>query len=193
MKSSTWVIVLCVLILVGCAQKGPKTGAASGGGEPSLDLGKSGASGVHATPLGQAGSRPIIGSEGSSGIFGSEYGPKAPPGSPLAQRVIYFAYNSDDLGQQYHDVVNAHAGYLTQNPGQHLRLAGHTDERGSREYNLGLGERRSLSVLRLMMLRGVSRSQIEVISYGEEVPDALGHTESDWSQNRRVVLEYVAR
>ena len=79
---------------------------------------------------------------------------------------------------------------MVANPGTRIRLEGHTDERGTREYNIALGERRAKSVERAMMLRGVAKNQISVISYGEENPVALGSNEDAWAKNRRVVIQY---
>jgi peptidoglycan-associated lipoprotein len=88
------------------------------------------------------------------------------------------------------DIIEAHGKYLANNPSFKVRLEGHTDERGSREYNLALGERRARSVEQLLKLQGVSANQIEIISYGEEMPSAFGHDESSWQLNRRVELVY---
>jgi peptidoglycan-associated lipoprotein len=90
-------------------------------------------------------------------------------------------------------LITAHAAYLAENPGLRVRLEGHADERGSREYNLGLGERRSQSVERLLVLNGAGGNQLETISFGEERPAALGHDENAWWQNRRVEIVYPAR
>ena len=83
-----------------------------------------------------------------------------------------------------------HAKYLTRNPGTRVRLEGHADERGTREYNVGLGERRANAVRDALLLRGVSARQISVVSYGEERPVSLGHNERAWDQNRRVEFVY---
>lgn len=112
------------------------------------------------------------------------------PSSPLSQRVIYFEFDRDDVRADYVDVVAAHGAYLARNAQTRIRLEGHTDERGTREYNLGLGERRAQSVRRMLMLQGASSDQIQVISYGEEMPAAMGSNEQAWQQNRRVELIY---
>ena len=180
MKVLMLAILAGVLVVSGCAGKGKKNGADGS----SLGLGGSGAS---TTPLGQG--------RGIGSGAGSAYGPgsRAAPGSPLSKTVIYFDYDSETMAPSYEEVVRAHAGYLGSNPGQKVRLAGHSDERGSREYNLSLAERRALSVQRAFMLNGAQRSQIEAISYGEEVPASLGHDEESWQLNRRVVIEYVGQ
>lgn len=112
------------------------------------------------------------------------------PNSPLANRIIYFEYDSSEIRPQYRSVIEAHAQYLAANPEAVMSLEGHADERGSREYNLALGERRALSVKDQMTVLGASPAQIRTISYGEERPVDEGHEESAWSQNRRVELIY---
>jgi peptidoglycan-associated lipoprotein len=87
-------------------------------------------------------------------------------------------------------MLTAHAQYLTTNPGASVRLEGHADETGSREYNIGLGERRAQAVRRILMLQGASASQLTTVSYGEERPAALGSDEESYSLNRRVELVY---
>ena len=88
-------------------------------------------------------------------------------------------------------MVAAHAGYLVKYPAARLRLEGHTDERGSREYNIGLGERRAQSVRKALMLQGVAEAQIATVSYGEERPAVEGSEESAYAQNRRVELVHA--
>lgn len=112
------------------------------------------------------------------------------PGSLLSQRVLYFAYDSSQLDAKYHDILNAHAEYLLTNPGTVLRLEGHGDERGTREYNVALGERRAREVFRYLSFQGVAKDQMKIVSFGEELPVAFGHDESAWGQNRRVELVY---
>ena len=112
------------------------------------------------------------------------------PNSPLSKRIIYFEYDSSEINPQYRSVIEAHAQYLVAHPDITLSLEGHADERGSREYNLALGERRAISVKEMMTVLGASSSQIRTISYGEERPVDEGHDEAAWSQNRRVELVY---
>ncbi len=112
------------------------------------------------------------------------------PQSPLSVRVIYFEYDSSDVRPEYRQTVEAHAAYLTANPSTTLTLEGHADERGSREYNLALGERRAQSIKRQMTLLGASTNQIRTVSYGEERPSIDGHDETAWSENRRVEIIY---
>jgi peptidoglycan-associated lipoprotein len=112
------------------------------------------------------------------------------PQSPLSVRIIYFDFDSSDIQSQFRDTVEAHAAFLIANPNVVVSLEGHADERGSREYNLALGERRSQTVKRQLVLLGASSSQIRVTSYGEERPVSEEHDEFGWSQNRRVEIIY---
>ena len=112
------------------------------------------------------------------------------PDSLLYAKTIYFDYDVDQIHPDYHDVVIAHGEYLAANPALTVTIEGHADERGSREYNIGLGERRAMSVKRVMLSQGAAESQIITISYGEERPAALDSSESSWAQNRRAVFVY---
>lgn len=112
------------------------------------------------------------------------------PESPLARRVIYFAFDSSEVTEEGQELIAMHSRFLAEHPQLTVVLEGHADERGSREYNLGLGERRAKSVERLMSLQGVAGNQMQVISFGEERPVAFGHDESAWQLNRRVELLY---
>ncbi len=115
------------------------------------------------------------------------------PDSPLAERIIYFAVDSNVIGNEYTAMIEAHARFLADNPNVSVILEGHTDERGTREYNLALGERRAKSVRDFLLLQGASSSQIETISYGEERPAQPGQGETFWGQNRRVEILYDNR
>jgi peptidoglycan-associated lipoprotein len=112
------------------------------------------------------------------------------PQSPLSVRIIYFDYDSSEIQSQFRDTVEAHSAFLIANPEVIVALEGHADERGSREYNLALGERRSQTVRRQMTLLGVPSSQIRATSYGEERPVSEEHDDFAWSQNRRVEIIY---
>jgi len=108
----------------------------------------------------------------------------------LAERVIYFEFDSSRVQSEYRDVLRRHAEYLTRYSDVEIRLEGHTDERGSREYNIGLGERRAESVKDMLRAYGVSRDQMETVSYGEEIPAVDESNEEAWAQNRRVEIRY---
>jgi len=116
------------------------------------------------------------------------------PNSPLArQRSIYFDYDDFGIGPEDRAVVQLQAEYLAKHPEVAVRLEGNTDERGSAEYNLALGNKRAEAVQRALRLLGVKETQLEPISWGEEKPRAGGHDESAWTQNRRVDIVYPAR
>jgi peptidoglycan-associated lipoprotein len=115
-----------------------------------------------------------------------------PQGGLLATRVVYFDFDSSEIKGAGTDVVAAHAKYLASHAAIRVRLEGHTDERGSREYNIGLGERRAQAVRRALLLQGAVDAQISTVSYGEERPAVTGHDESAWAKNRRVEIVYLA-
>jgi len=104
--------------------------------------------------------------------------------------VIYFDYDKSEIRTEFVPVLAAHAKFLNADGKRALRLEGHTDERGSREYNIGLGERRAQAVRRALMLQGVPEGQITTISYGEERPAASGSDEEVYGKNRRVEMSY---
>ena len=105
--------------------------------------------------------------------------------------VIYFDFDSSEVRPEDQDLVARHAMQLGNSPAVRVRLEGHADERGSREYNIGLGERRAQAVRRMLMIQGVTQDQISTVSFGEERPVAFGSSESDYAQNRRVEFKYV--
>ena len=113
------------------------------------------------------------------------------PSDELYKRVVYFEFDKSDVRSDDKELVTKHAAFLAANASQKVRLEGHADERGSREYNIGLGERRAQSVRRLMLFQGVADRQIEAVSYGEERPAVEGHDEDAWTKNRRVELVYL--
>lgn len=108
----------------------------------------------------------------------------------LADRTIYFEYDSAKLSSESIAILEVHGNFLASNGEVSVRLEGHTDERGSREYNIALGDRRAQSVRRVLLFQGASSDQIETVSYGEEEPAVSGHDEAAWSKNRRVELIY---
>lgn len=113
------------------------------------------------------------------------------PQSPLyQQRSVYFDFNQYNVKDEYRPLVEMHAHYLIAHPSQKVQVQGNTDARGSAEYNLALGQRRSEAVARMMTLLGVKSDQIEAISYGKERPKATGTTEADYAENRRADIVY---
>lgn len=112
------------------------------------------------------------------------------PESLLSQRVIYFEFDSNEITPEFAAVLKAHGNYLAAHPEVRMTVEGHTDERGSQEYNLALGERRAEAVKRILVLNGADAAQVQGVSYGEEKPVEDGSNEAAWSQNRRAELLY---
>ena len=110
----------------------------------------------------------------------------------LKIRIFYFGTNLSDIGALSYGGLNAHAKYLTGNPQAKLQISGHTDERGTREYNLALGERRANAVARYLVGAGVNPAQLTVVSYGKEKPAVEGSNEEAWAKCRRVEIDYVS-
>lgn len=133
------------------------------------------------------GRRVTIGKDGSV-IYGESGSVAYGEGNGLNTKVIYFDYDSSEIKPEFQSVLAAHANALVANTSARLTLKGHGDERGSREYNIGLGERRAKAVEQVLLLKGATADQLEVISFGEEQPVELGHDESAWALNRRVEL-----
>ena len=129
------------------------------------------------------------GAFGDSGMGDGEFFGDDPSAGELAD-VIYFDFDSSELRPEDADTVTRHAMQLANNPQLSVRLEGHADERGSREYNIGLGERRSQTVRRMLLIQGAAASQISTVSFGEERPVAFGSDEEAYSQNRRVEFKY---
>ncbi|KRU21438.1 peptidoglycan-associated lipoprotein Pal [Psychrobacter piscatorii] len=111
-------------------------------------------------------------------------------GAENLQAVVYFAFDSSEITAQAASVLNQHVSLLNSNPAAGVVIAGHTDERGSREYNMALGERRAQAARNYLAAQGVAANNIRVISYGEERPAAAGNTEDAYAQNRRAELSY---
>ena len=111
-------------------------------------------------------------------------------GAPFSKRIIYFDFDKSEIKQEYADIVTSAARNLTSNSNLKLKLEGNTDNRGTREYNIGLGERRAQAVRRALLLQGVAESQLATTSFGSERPAVEGDDESAWAQNRRVELVY---
>ncbi len=170
MRKSTTVIVVALLSLTVAAcggKKGVKDEGAAGAGE----------GGVTSRGVGDG-----------TGPYGEALGAGGAAGDLLSRNKIYFEFDSATVDTESRAVVEAHAMYLINNPGVTVTLEGHADERGTREYNLALGERRAHAVSDIMIAYGVAPNRIQTISYGEERPEALEHGESAWHLNRRVVI-----
>lgn len=132
-------------------------------------------------PGGQAGYTGAVVVDNSSAVIS---------GAENLQAVVYFAFDSSEITSQAASVLNQHASLLNSNPNAGVVIAGHTDERGSREYNIALGERRAQAARNYLAAQGVAVNNVRVISYGEERPAATGTTEEAYAQNRRAELSY---
>ena len=130
------------------------------------------------------------GVSGVAPVVVQETDPLNDPASPLAKRSIYFQYDSFVVQPEFQSVVEAHARYLSANKGKRVVIEGNTDERGGREYNLALGQKRADAVRRALATLGVDDSQMESISFGEEKPRAMGLDEASLAENRRADLSY---
>ena len=121
---------------------------------------------------------------------GTSLSPLKDPANILSKRSIYYDFDRFDVKDEYRPLVEAHAKYLRENPGTKMLIQGNTDERGSREYNVALGQRRADGVKRMLMLLGAKDAQIEAVSLGEEKPKSEGNNEQSWAQNRRSDMLY---
>ncbi len=128
--------------------------------------------------------------DGKGGSVDYSSQPWNDPKSPLFKRSIYFDFDSYSVKPQYQVTLQAHANYLKANKDRKIRIEGNTDERGTTEYNLALGQRRSDAVRKSLNLLGVSDSQIEAVSFGKEKPKAEGSNEAAWQENRRADIAY---
>jgi peptidoglycan-associated lipoprotein len=129
----------------------------------------------------------------SAGVSGTATGinPLKDPNNILSKRSVYFEYDSFTVADKYKPIVEAHAKYLAANRNARVTLQGHADERGSREYNIALGQKRADAVKRPITLLGVQETIVETVSFGKEKPKALGHDEAAWAENRRVDIIYA--
>jgi peptidoglycan-associated lipoprotein len=175
MKTSQLLLIPSIAIalaVTGCANRKPATGTSA--------TSTKGATGASTSGLGNNGD---LSGQGLNG-------PQDAVRQALASRVVHFDYDSSDLSQKDLATLNAHAGYLSQNGTAKISLTGHTDERGTREYNLALGERRAKSVQAFLVTNGARNEQIETVSYGKEQPVNEGHNDAAWAENRRVEINY---
>jgi len=127
---------------------------------------------------------------GNSGMTSMKADPLHDPNSPLAKRSVYFAFDSSAISGTDKPTVEAHAGYLKEHGDNKVIIQGNTDARGSREYNLALGQRRAESVKSALEVLGVKENQVEAVSLGKEKPKATGTTEADYAENRRADILY---
>jgi peptidoglycan-associated lipoprotein len=173
-------VATSLVILVGCSNGGTKPddeAAATAGGETATEGDYSSQTGLDTGAMGEGGAYAEPGME---------------PGDEalVAETVIYFDFDTARIRPEYSEVLAAHARRLSAKPDLSVRLEGHADERGSREYNIGLGERRAQAVRQVLMLQGVPATQITTVGYGEERPAVAGSSEEAWERNRRVEIVY---
>jgi peptidoglycan-associated lipoprotein len=181
MHRFSWVLLLvAALLLGGCGHTPPKPTASN-----SAAAGAAGG----ADTAGASGAGANAGATAGAGGAGTEI--PGPQEGLLARKIIYFDFDSSEIKGEGTDIASAHAKYLAANPNLRVRLEGHTDERGSREYNIGLGERRAQAVRRALLLQGAADAQITTVSYGAERPADAGHDETAWAKNRRVEIVYL--
>lgn len=180
MRRALSVLILAAALgLAACSHKPPRVAPPTNTAVPANGAESSGAAGANAN-------------EGAAeGNAGAAEGAGGPQEGLLAKKTIYFDFDSSEIKGDGTDIVAAHAKYLAGHPNIHVRLEGNTDERGSREYNIGLGERRAQAVRRALLLQGASDAQISTVSYGAERPVDPGHDEAAWAKNRRVDIVYV--
>ena len=176
MKMRATVAVLVVAFLSGCAttadQPGSEGGAPVTSATPSLTSTATATGVTTGTTAGQP--------------LGSETGRASPAdGRPDLKRSVYYEFDRYDVKPQYRRLVESHARWLAANPKARLTIEGNTDERGSREYNVALGQRRAESVTSMLLLMGAKSDQIEAVSFGKEKPRATGEGETAWAENRR--------
>ena len=188
-KTLAAIAIASTLALTGCSSDEEKDasltdGSLNGGMNDASVSGLGDGSGINGGRFGANGGK--YGARGANGLP-PEF---SDPNNPLSKRTIYFMLDSSQVQQDFIPVIAAHARYLLANPSQHIVLEGNGDERGSREYNIELGEQRSKTVAGMLKAQGVSESQLGIVSYGEEKPVAMGHDESSWELNRRVEIAY---
>lgn len=165
-------------LLAGCPKKNTTVEPPVSGSQVPGAGGASGSEGASTS------TSPLGGEGGAMGV-GRDGGP-----NESVARVIYFDFDKSDIKPEFAAVITANAQFLTAHPNVKLKLEGNTDERGTREYNIGLGERRAQAVRRALMLQGVSDSQLTTVSFGAERPAVEGDDEAAWAKNRRVELVY---
>ncbi len=181
---------LFCLTLAACATQPQNTSSQSGNATSAQQSGN----GMQGSGAGNGGlSTSTLGGGNGAGANGGTQSQVGNGSGKLSQRTFYFPFDSSQVNQKYLPVLQAHANYLINHASAHVRLEGNTDERGTREYNLALGERRSKSIAQILQLDGAPASQITTVSYGEENPVCTQHDKQCWAKNRRVNLIYTSK
>ena len=138
-----------------------------------------------------AGTAGTTGSAVTGSATGTQGNPLRDPRNVLSKRSVYFEYDSYAVKDEYKPLIEAHAKYLQTNRTARMTIQGNADERGSREYNIALGQRRADTVKRMMLLDGATDAQVETVSFGKEKPRNMGHDEAAWAENRRDDVVYA--
>ena len=176
------VIFAALAVLAGCASTAPKEQ------EPAkVETGKPSIAPVEPVAVKPTVVEPVVKPIETKPIIAN---PLKDAGSILSKRSVLYEYDSNVVKDEFKPLVTAHAQYLTQNRNRKITIQGNTDERGSREYNISLGQRRADSVKQMMLLLGVQEAQIETVSFGEEKPRSAGKDEAAFSENRRSDIVY---
>lgn len=202
--------IISLLVVTGCSQSQIEPGNMAGkGGAIKSTIDKKGGSGTSTGTIGANGSSNVDTRNAQGDRSNFNYlpgqGPNGnandttditmaglkDPNNLLSQRIIYFDYDKAAIRPEFMVLINTHAKLLAKYPNLKMRLEGHADERGSREYNVALSANRSLSVKRLMMVQGARSNQMRTIGYGEENPIVAGQGERSWQKNRRVEIKYL--
>ncbi len=171
-------------MVVGCSSSPTTEGTA-----PIEDRNAAGTASGGASTSG-AGAGGVTGSSTGAGGMASGSNALRDPSSPLSKRSVYFDFDSFSVRDEFKNTVEAHGRYLQQNRTARMTVQGNTDERGSREYNIALGQKRADSVKRMLTLLGAQETQVESVSFGKEKPRAQAHDESAWAENRRDDILY---
>jgi peptidoglycan-associated lipoprotein len=194
----SWLLVALVAVFLSACATSQDEMPADGDGAPAVDQSQGGSS-TSTVDDGSDGAN-ASGLDGADGGVGTAI-VDGPPmtatemlevtGGTLSDRTIYFEFDSAKLTSESIEVLETHGNFVAGNGEVSVRLEGHADERGSREYNIALGDRRAQSVRRVLLFQGASSDQVETVSYGEEKPAVMGHDEESWGMNRRVELIYT--
>jgi peptidoglycan-associated lipoprotein len=180
-----WTILVTLTLAACAATQTPGTQPPAGVEEraPGTQPGGAGTQGVPSKPVSGV---DLTGSKPAAGATN----PLTDPASLLSTRSIYYDFDKYDIKDDYKPVIEAHAKYLRENGDTKMLIQGNTDERGSREYNIALGQRRAEGVKRMLLLLGATEAQVEAVSLGEEKPKETGHSEEAWARNRRSDMLY---
>ena len=194
----SWLLVTLIVAFVSACTTTQEEMSVGGDGAPLVDESQSGSSGtVDGSGSDGADATGLDGADGGDGTAIVDYGAMDAmeqlnrTDGELANRTVYFEYDSAKLTSESIAILETHGNFIAGNGEVKVRLEGHGDERGSREYNIALGDRRAQSVRRVLLFQGASSDQVETVSYGEEKPMESGHDDAAWSKNRRVELIYT--